>query len=491
MRCVALGMPNLHPAFCCVVIACLSAAPSLSGQDTKTHVRAVEEGLGSAVSIKNRPAEYHELLAEMQRLHVPGVSLAVIHDGRLEWAKGYGTSGGGTSPVTKDTLFQAASISKSLTAMGALKLVEQGKLSLDAPVQTALRSWTLPSNSFTQLTPVTLRELLSHTAGTSVHGFEGYGAGEEVPTIAEVLDGSKPANSAPVRVEVQPGTEFRYSGGGYTIVQQMMIDQTGQRFSALMQDLVLKPIGMTSSTFKQPLEKSELAKVALPFDAEGRALPGGPHTYPEMAAAGLWTTPSDLARWIIEMQRSLQDQANHVLSVNSTRTMLTPVKNGYALGVGVQSPSGTPALSHSGANEGYRCIYFAYQKGEGVVIMTNSDNGEALFGEILGSIAREYHWADYLPEERTIAPVPLAQLLQFKGKYKVKGGPAIEITADKTSLRLSISGGEPRVLYPSSSNSFFVTEDPLQLTFSSSDAGALVFGSHLDAFERIRDTTKP
>lgn len=450
----------------------------------ESHIRAVESGLGPAVTITNRPLEHQELLAEMKRLSVPGVSLAVIHEGHLSWAKGYGVSGNSSSPVTTNTLFQAASISKSLTAMAALKLVEQGKLSLDAPIGTELKRWKLPQSSEVQA-PVTLRELLSHTAGTNVHGFEGYAADQLVPTLIQVLDGSKPANSAPIRIEQTPGAQFSYSGGGYTVIQQMMIDQAGKPFPTLMEELVLQPVGMRSSSFQQPLEKSAVSKAAFPFDSQGKALPGGPHTYPEMAAAGLWTTPSDLALWIMEVQHSLKNQANHVLSADFTRTMLTPIKNGYALGTGVQTPSGRPALSHSGGNEGYRCFYFAYQQGEGAVIMTNSDNGGALFGEILGSIAREYHWSDYLPEQRTIASVPLAQQSQYTGRFKVNNGPGIEITADETSLYLSIDGGKPKMLFPSSSNSFFVTDDTLQLTFSNSDGGALIFGTHQDAFQRI------
>ena len=491
MICVRFDMPSFRLAYTSLVLACACSSQAFSGQSTPSRIRAVESGLGPAVTITSRPAEHRELLAEMQRLRVPGVSLAIIHDGHLEWAKGYGVTGNGASQVTPDTLFQAASISKSFTAMAALKLVEQGKLSLDGPVQTELKSWTLPASSFTQTVPVTLRELLSHTAGTSVHGFGGYAAGQTVPTLTQVLDGSKPANSAPIVVEQTPATEFRYSGGGYTIVQQMMIDATGEQFPELMRKLVLGPSGMKSSTFQQPLEQTALAGAAFPFDAQGKLLPGGPHTYPEMAAAGLWTTPSELARWVIALQRATKGDANPVLSEASIRTMLTPVRDSYALGTGVQSPKGRPVLSHSGSNEGYQCLYFAYQRGEGAVIMTNGDNGGALFGEILGSVAREYHWPDFLPEERTVAPIPLAQQLQFTGKFKVTRGPGVEITADKTSLRLSIDGGEPRILFSSAPNSFFVAEEILQLTFSTADEGELIFGTHQDPFRRIKTETQP
>ncbi len=323
-------------------------------------IRAVENGLESSNSSGQRP-EHRDLLTEMKRLNVPAVSIAVVHGGKIEWAKGYGLTRADGTAVNADTLFQAASISKSITAMAALNLVEHGRLSLDAPIRTELKSWTLPQNSSTSQHPVTLRELLSNTAGTSVDGFDGYAAGQPIPTLTQILNGTKPANSAPIVVEAVPGSEFRYSGGGFTIVQQMMIDATG------------KP--------------------------HGKPIPGGSHIYPEMAAAGLWTTPSDLALWTIEMQNSLDGKANHVLSPEMTRTMLTKVIGmpkepdvGYGLGVALLTIGGKPAFTHGGRNEGYQCNYFAFKDGDGAVVMTNSDNADALIHEIMTSIAHVYGW---------------------------------------------------------------------------------------------------
>ncbi len=361
-------------------------------------IRAVENGLESSSSSGQRP-EHRDLLTEMKRLNVPAVSIAVVHGRKLEWAKGYGLTGADGTAVNPDTMFQAASISKSITAMAALNLVEQGRLSLDAPIRTELKSWTLPQNSFTSQHPVTLRELLSNTAGTSVDGFDGYAAGQPIPTLTQILNGTKPANSAPIVVEAVPGSEFRYSGGGFTIVQQMMIDATGKPFPQIMKTIVLDPTGMRSSTYEQPIDPALLMKVALPVDAHGKPIPGGSHIYPEIAAAGLWTTPSDLALWIIEMQNSLDGKANHVLSPEMTRTMLTKVIGmpkepdvGYGLGVALLTIGGKPAFTHGGRNEGYQCNYFAFKDGDGAVVMTNSDNADALIHEIMTSIADVYGW---------------------------------------------------------------------------------------------------
>jgi len=172
------------------------------------------------------------------------VSIALINDGRIEWARGYGTlEAAGKATVTPETLFQAASISKSLTAMVTLRLVEQGKLDLDSDVNKRLVSWKVPENEFTKEQKVTVRRLLAHTAGVTVPGFLGYEVGETLPTLRQILDGEKPANSAPIRVDMTPGGKFRYAGGGYVILQQLIMDVSGKSFPELMQKTLLHQLG--------------------------------------------------------------------------------------------------------------------------------------------------------------------------------------------------------------------------------------------------------
>jgi CubicO group peptidase (beta-lactamase class C family) len=324
----------------------------------------------------------------------------MIHDGKIEWARGFGVTKIGGPPVTPDTLFQAASISKPVAAMAVLRLVQSGKLNLDTDVNQYLKTWKVPANNFTEHKKVTLRELVTHTAGLTVHGFAGYASDAPVPTLVQVLNGEKPANSAPIRVDTEPGTIWRYSGGGYVIAQQLLEDVTCEPFPKLMHDTVLEPIGMAKSTYEQPLPKSRMGEVALPYRGDGQPVPGGPHVYPEMAPAGLWTTPSDLARYAIEVQRSLAGTSNHVLSEAMIRQMLTPGLNHQGLGPGVGGSANHPYFSHGGANEGYRCNLVAYNNGDGVVIMTNSDNGGELASEIQRSVAREYNWPDFQAAEQ-------------------------------------------------------------------------------------------
>jgi CubicO group peptidase (beta-lactamase class C family) len=477
---------RLNPA----VILLLATAAIAQTASVQSRIQAVETGLGPPVVIVGQPPDRRNLLDEMQKLHVPAVSIAVIHDGKIEWAKGYGVTREGGAPVTPDTLFQAASISKSLAAMAALHLVEQGKLSLDAPIQTELKSWTLPQNALTAKQPVTLRELLSHTAGTSVHGFPGYAAGEPVPALVQVLNGAEPANTPAIVVELPPGGQFSYSGGGFTIVQQAMIDVTGKPFPEIMKSLVIDPIGLDSSAYQQPIDPALLPKVAMPVNDQGKPIPGGPHTYPELAAAGLWTTPSDLARWVIEMQQSLTGHANHVLSAAMTRTMVTSVKDGYALGVGTQNTAGHPAFTHTGGNEGYRCIYFAYESGDGAVIMTDSDNGGQIDNEIMSSIAHAYRWPDFTPTVRTLVAVPLSQQTQFVGKFQAKDAFPFEVTSAADHLQISIAGQTPTKLFTSSPTTFFIVEGNLQMTFETVDHGFFTFGEQKVPFERAKPQLK-
>jgi CubicO group peptidase (beta-lactamase class C family) len=309
------------------------------------------------------------------------VGVAVIDDWKVEWARGYGAA-------KKDTLFQAASISKPVTAMAVMRLVEEEQLDLDQDVNEKLAGWKIAENEHTKKEKVTLRRLLSHSAGLTVHGFPGYPPGEPVPTLVQVLDGKEPANTDPVRVDLAPGSQWRYSGGGYCAIQQLLVDVTGKEFPALMREMVLDPLGMKDSTYQQPLPENLEKRAATGLLITGIPVKGKWHTYPEMAAAGLWTTPEDLARFVVELLKP-----GRVLSKETTRKMLTVVKGGYGLGISVQGKDKSLLISHGGNNAGYSCFLVGFTKtGQGAVVMTNSDAGNPLIQEILQRLAKEYGW---------------------------------------------------------------------------------------------------
>ncbi len=447
--------------FCTIVLGTLSAQtpPAL-----EQRIQRIQDAIPPAVMVKGESASTVKLTDRMAALHVPGVSIAVIHDGKIEWARGFGVTGIGGPPVTPNTLFQAASISKPVTAMAVLRLVQSGKLNLDADVNQYLKTWKIPANAFTERAKVTLRELLTHTAGLTVHGFPGYASDAPLPTLAQILNGEKPANSAAIRVDTEPGTLWRYSGGGYVVAQQLLQDVTGEPFPKLMHDTVLQPIGMASSTYEQPLPKNRLAEVALPYRGDGQPVPGGPHVYPEMAPAGLWTTPSDLARYAIEVQRSLSGASNHVLSANMVREMLTPGLNHQGLGPGTGGDAKRPYFTHGGANEGYRCNLVAYNQGDGVVIMTNGDNGGQLASEVLRSVAREYGWPDFQPVERTITEVDPKILDSYAGAYQGSNG-VFTVTRQGDQLFVQLTGQPKFPMFSKSAREFFLKVVDAQIAF--------------------------
>jgi CubicO group peptidase (beta-lactamase class C family) len=330
--------------------------------------------------------------------NITGVSLAIIQSGKIVAAKGYGyVDKSYKVRVTPATLFQAGSISKSVAAFGALRLVQDGQLSLDADVNTELRSWQVPENEFTADKKVTLRDILCHSAGLTVHGFAGYARNAPVPTLLQVLNGVLPANSSPIRVDVVPETLWRYSGGGYVVMQQMIIDVTGEPFPKFMKDTVLEPLGMTNSTYEQPLPQDRASEAAAGYYANARAVGGWWHVYPEMAPAGLWTTPSDLARFAIGIQQAFAGTNNPVLSQATVREMLTvqhpALSKDDGLGVFVAGYDQTLRFFHDGRNGGFDASMMAYvHAGNGAVIMINANNNNGAVGAIMQAIAKEYGW---------------------------------------------------------------------------------------------------
>ncbi len=458
----------------------LTASPLLSAQSasgSNALIEKIESCLPPPVVVKGEPPQCTPLFTRMQQLHIPGVSIAVVHDGVIEWARGYGIAGPDNKPVTPETLFQAGSISKPLAAMAALHLVQEGKLSLDADVNTKLTTWKMPPSDAAPGAVVTLRELLTHTAGMTVHGFPGYAAGAPVPTLVQVLNGEKPANTPAIRIETPPGTKWNYSGGGYTVMQQMMIDVTHEAFPKLLHDAVLAPIGMTPSTYEQPLPAAMQSNTAAPYDVHGAPIPGGAHTYPEMAAAGLWTTPSDLGRYLIENQRSLQGKANHVLSAAMTKEMMTAGKGSWGLGLQIGGSPSNPYFEHGGVNEGFEALFVGYEnKGDGAAIMTNAQGGSRICSEIMSAIAVAYGWPDFQPAERTEITLPPEALSRFVGTYHPVGAPPdffITITLENGQLTGQIARGPKAPLFPESQTKFFTKQTAFELQFMPNDQGEI------------------
>lgn len=412
--------------------------------------------------------------SQMQKRGIPGLSLAIIQDGKILKAQSYGfIDKDGKVPVTTNTLFQAGSVSKSVAAMGALYLVEQNKLSLDENVNVKLESWKVPDNEFTNDKKVTLRGILSHTTGLTVHGFPGYAVGAKIPSVVQILDGTAPANTPPVRVDFVPGSRWRYSGGGYTVMQQLMEDATGAVFPEFMKSNVLSPLGMKNSTYQQPLPP-ELAKLTATGHYNNRKLVEGRwHIYPEMAAAGLWTTPSDLARFAIGIQNAYAGKSGSILSQSMTRQMLTDQKNRDGLGVFLQGDSTTLRFGHNGRDEGFDALLTAsVNKGQGIVIMINANDNSHMMGRIVDFIADYYHWDGFPVKTKPAAvAVDSKTLTAFEGRYELFNNRIVTFEAENQRLFTLEDGFVDEEFVPVAPNTFTSTDRNVSVIFTSDASG--------------------
>ena len=420
----------------------------------------------------------------MTRLNVPGVSIAVIRDHRIHWAKGYGIADVATGAlVDTGTMFQAASMSKPVAAMAVLRAVQDGLFTLDTDINTILTSWKLDGGEFTKDRPVTPRTLTSHTSGLGDgFGFPGYDPSDSVPTVVQFLQGSKLSNVGVLFMERPPMTLMEYSGGGVTLMQQALSDARKRPFADIMRDDVLRPLGMTRSTFEQPLPASFDQNAARAHSGQGKAMGPKWHVHPEQAAAGLWTTPSDLARFLIEVQRAAAGQSNRVLSRATVQEMLSPVGVGdYAVGFAIQKMGQGWYFAHGGSNWGFRATMMAHKvKGYGLVVMTNADQGGAVANELSRRIQRAYEWDSFAepaprgyrpPVERTEITVTESVLRSYVGEYQLTPQVSITITLEEGRLQALPTGQSKATLFAEAQDRFFARVANVQFTFTRAPSG--------------------
>ena len=450
---------------CSLLLAATAGATgqvSQSGEDALV-ARVIADLPGSLVTQHSQP---QPLQARMAAAGVPAVSLAVFRDGQLAWARAWGRRhavDGGL--VDAGTLFQAASISKPVAALGAMVLANSGQLALDQDIGSAVPGWQATM-------AITPRQLLSHTAGLGVPGFPGYAAGQRLPTATQVLSGVAPANTAAVQVNGLVGQQARYSGGGYVVLQALIEARTGQPFAGWMQNAVLAPLGMADSSFVQPLPATSTGRAASGH-RRGQPVPGHGHNHPELAAAGLWTTPSDLGRVAAALQNHLAGRPSPLLSPATARQMLTPQPGGYGLGWVLDTRAGEPVFGHTGLNEGFEALLAASASPRSpqhaVVVMTNGQGGTALAQSLLRAVAREVGWAAHAPRQVVAHALPAADLAALEGLY-VGPGRSVAVEVHDGVAHLRDGGWQRAPLVPLSSTRFAVENRPFDLVFGQADA---------------------
>jgi CubicO group peptidase (beta-lactamase class C family) len=440
--------------------------------ETESKINQVENNLAGWAQTGSD--DRWNIFDRMKKYHVNGVSIAVVHNYRIEWARGYGFADlSEKRPVTEQTLFQAASISKSLNSIGVLKLAEEKKIDCDSDINMYLKSWKFPYDDKSQGKKITVKELLSHTAGLTVHGFPGYERGKKIPSLIQVLNGRKPANTDAIRSFEEPGIHVSYSGGGTTILQLLVTDITGMPYTDYMQKIILDPLGMTSSCYCQPPDGISESLLATGYKADGTEVPGKYHVYPEKAAAGLWTNPTDLCKYIIETELSWKGESHKVLSPEMTRFRLTPVLEDAALGVFVNSRvSGSyKYFNHNGGNEGFlSTCYGCCDSGEGAVVMINSEDW-TIIDEIVNSVATVYNWKDfYLPEIKKVITIPAELQTKYAGSYRMDTR-RFEIVPYEDGLGIKNGGDTPWKLWFTTDSDFFTKETRGMATFRFSSDG--------------------
>ncbi len=468
-------------------------APRDSAASATERVSHIENGMLPAVLVAGEPIHPVTLADRMAALHVPGVSVAVIHNRRIDWTRGYGLAGPDGKPVTNDTAFQAASISKPVTALVTMRLAQQKAIDLDIDVNAYLGGWKLPRDPNAANRLVTLRDLLTHTGGATGHGFAGYAPGAPIPTTDQILNGQPPANSDEVRVDTTPGALWRYSGGGYVVIRKALETVTGLPFAELARRTVLAPAGMTHSSFDQPLANAAMANAAWPYGPDGQPLKEGAHVYPEVTPDGLWTTPTDLARLVLQVQTSLGGNDDGELAQATAQQMLEP--GGLAdwgMGWGLGGSGDTRYFWHSGSNAGFKSMLFAYRDGEGLVIMTNSDAGERLAVELARTIAYEYGWPDFRPFEIKAVPLEARQLDSLVGRFRIGRYALLSISRQGDKLFAETPDRPSFRIYPRSASDWFAispdgfTPNPnVQLAFRTTSGGAASVALRMDGYHTL------
>lgn len=334
------------------------------------------------------------LMERMKECHTSAVSIAIIENFEICEAYAYGVKRRATKEkVTVDTLFQAGSISKPVFAVAVMRLVERGTLDIDTDISEYLVGYDVPTYD-NQKHKITLRQILSHHAGLNLHGFAGYQQGQKIPTVEQILTGAFPSNHLKLKLIKDPETGFQYSGGGYVLAQKIVTDFCTLNFCDLMNDLVCSPLFMTHSTYSQPLPKNRFSEIAVGYNLHNLQLPGGYNIMPELSAAGLWTTPSNLARFGIEIMKALKSESTF-LEKNTAELMTTKAYENSPYGVGFavnQSKKGL-TFGHGGSNLGYHSnMVFCPDDGSGIIVMQNSDIGMRICDEVTNAFKEIYGW---------------------------------------------------------------------------------------------------
>ena len=458
-------------------------SPDIKPTET-TEAQELQRGLAEQIRITGQEVDFQTLKQRLAHYHVPGVSVAFMRNGQLAWTLHSGVKDVTSAlPIDDATVFQAGSISKPAFATVLMKYRQHNSLDLDEDVNKLLTSWQLPQHEWSGQQVVSLRRLLSHTAGTTVHGFPGYAAGEPVPTLQQVLNGVEPANTGAVLVDIQPGSRMRYSGGGTTLAQLTLQDISGEHLPPMAERLLFGPLGMTRSSFKQPVAAELANNMATPYTSDGAPVEGGAHTYATLAAAGMWSTPSDMLKMASAVRRAYlgletdwlaQETALEILTTNAPTAKSPNVGMGFFLNMTDEGK--ILGFGHGGADEGFKSqLYLELDSGNGYAIMTNGNNGNQLITELEIRIKEALGVGYAQPEIKTIVNISQEDISEYIATYHVSAAFEVDVVLEATEngFLLTASPYVENAMHWHQGDGTFFAMDGSRISFERDESGVI------------------
>jgi CubicO group peptidase (beta-lactamase class C family) len=459
------GIPGIF-IFGVAATLLLSACETQSSL-TRRRIKDVERGLLRKVFLKGIKNERLSLKKRMKFYGIPGLSLAVMDRGRLEWSKVYGIKDSrGQDAVTKDTVFQAGALSQPMAASASLRLVDRGNVGLDSDISGILRDWNFPKS-----VRITLRDLLSNNAGLHPQEFPGYPRNAPLPDIISLLDGREPAANRPVFEDWKPG-EFRFSEAGYLVVQKLLADVEEKPFPEVMKEVIFNPLGLESCSFSIPPTESPVGKEASGHILSGDPVAGKWFNYPESGIKGLWTTAVDYASFLIRLVEDAKGESPRILTPASARLMFTPQFGNFGFGFFLEGGGKDLCFSRRGETKGYSSFAVVYPGlGQGVVILTNSDNGRYLADEIVRAVSEVYRWPGYKSVEKTVYKLDRAIMDQYAGSYEITSDYFLDVSCGDYFLSVKPTGQSETKFYADGETLFFSTDPYIQIQFRKDGTG--------------------
>lgn len=468
-----LRKKGLCPYFWIIIFGLMVGGCETPTSLAKKKIKEIENGLLRAVYFKGQKPEKLRLEDRMIFYRVPGLCLAAIDNDALSWVKGYGYKDSKEDgPVTGETIFQAGAFSQPIVAALALSLVEEGRLDLDRDVNLYLKSWKIFRPEVTGSRPITLRDLLLHRAGFSSWIFPGYSKLESLPTLRQILQGEKPAVNTPIIPIDKPGNIIRTSESGYIVLQQLLEDVSGRSLPELARERIFEPAQMKNTFLAADVPAEAMAKVASGHQRDGSLYPEKWRLYPELGAKGLWTTAADMANFVAELMAAARGAGGKFISSASARAMLTTQAGSRGYGFIIEGSGDDVYFHWEGRTAGFACALLAFPaKKQGIVAMTNSDNGQILIEEIFRAAAAAYDWPHFKPVERPLYRLDPSIYEKYVGRYEISPDYVLDVKYEDYYLIIQPTGQAPTKFYVESETVFFSVDPFIRIQFRRDERG--------------------